>query len=238
MVPLIAAGEANGNGHVREDEAWPEMDLPTDRLARIMDDPIPEPVRAEPPSLEPATTALIPFVAAEAVAEATADASDADEIAPDAELVAPVALAAADGDGVAPEIEVAADADAHLQGMAPGQSLDDAIAAWEAQLAAEEAGQDAEAMAAAEAAEETVPAVIEPAWSSLRRWPPRSSPSRWRSRLSPLPRRSGPSPSRSLLNPWPRWSSLSPWPLPSPSPTRPSPSPSWPSRSRSTSRSR
>ena len=93
MAPVSLDTGLNGNGHEhgepQDAEAWPETDLPTDRLARVLDLPVTEPVEAEA--------------------------------------------------SVEAEAPVEAEAQPQVLGVAPGQSLDEAIAAYEASLAAEEA---------------------------------------------------------------------------------------------------
>ncbi len=97
LMPMPAApATANGHQHspVEDDGAWPEADLPADRLARVLDSP----------------------------AVAADDAGDID------------AVNAGDEGQAAPDTEPV------VSGLAPGQSLDDAIAAYEQLLATEEAG--------------------------------------------------------------------------------------------------
>ncbi|MEW6223445.1 MAG: hypothetical protein AB1627_02330 [Chloroflexota bacterium] len=132
LLPEAFEAAPSGNGHAPEDigvEAWPEMDLPADRLARVLD-------------LAPDTTAADAGAEGEAVA------------------VAPLEPAAAPAE----EFDVAPGT--MLIGVAPGQSLDDAIAEYEARVAAEEAqaadeAEAAEAALEAQAAEAAHRAVLE-----------------------------------------------------------------------------
>ena len=95
LMPAAEPATANGHQHspVEDDGAWPEADLPADRLARVLDGP----------------------------EAAAADDGDADVIS------------AGDEGRAAPDTEPV------VSGLAPGQSLDDAIAAYEQLLASEEA---------------------------------------------------------------------------------------------------
>jgi hypothetical protein len=109
---LLAGAEHDGHGEVPAPpgiEAWPEADLPADRLARVLD----LPAEAAP---EPAPGAIEGHEATEAMAA---------EPAPDA-------------------------TEQHVRGIAPGQSLDDAIAAYEAMLAGAEPAMTAETAMTAE----------------------------------------------------------------------------------------
>ncbi len=103
LMPAAAPATANGHQHspVEDDGAWPEADLPADRLARVLDGPD----------------------------DAAADDGDAD------------AISAGDEGRAAPDTEPV------VSGLAPGQSLDDAIAAYEQLLASEEAESTASAVA-------------------------------------------------------------------------------------------
>ena len=91
LMPAAEPATANGHQHspVEDDGAWPEADLPADRLARVLDGPD----------------------------DAAADDGDADTIS------------AGDEGRAAPDTEPV------VSGLAPGQSLDDAIAAYEQLLA-------------------------------------------------------------------------------------------------------
>jgi hypothetical protein len=119
------------NGHVPEDvgvEAWPEMDLPADRLARVLD------LAPEPPALEPEAAADVA-----AVVDIESAAVAAEALRSEAEEPVPEAFDAV--------------SEPTLIGVAPGQSLDDAIAEYEARIAAEEAALAAEEARAAEQAQ-------------------------------------------------------------------------------------
>jgi len=98
LTPAVADAVAPTNGHhhspVEDAGAWPEADLPADRLARVLDSP----------------------------QDLADDAGDADR-----------EIAARD------EREAPADPGPVVSGLAPGQSLDDAIAAYEQLLATEDA---------------------------------------------------------------------------------------------------
>jgi nicotinate-nucleotide--dimethylbenzimidazole phosphoribosyltransferase len=119
-----------------EVEVWPEADLAPDRLARAMG------------------------------LEAAADASAAADVEDEALETMEAAVAAAGGhaiegeaavEGEAPpvadEVEPAEAAEPAVLGIAPGQSLEDAVAAYEAQLAADEAAARAEGEAVGAATE-------------------------------------------------------------------------------------
>ena len=142
MSPVVAA-TADTNGHdieVPDDhEAWPEMDLPADRLARLFDDEPSEPEAVAAAQAEPEPIDAAARVDAAAGADATA-------------AEGPAAAVPAEGAGLATPADAAVPADVSqpidatddvtvpdLDGMIPGQTLDEAVAAYEARFAAREA---------------------------------------------------------------------------------------------------
>ena len=139
LLPEALEVAANGNGHEPEDlgvEAWPELDLPAEAWPE-MDLPADRLARVldlapEPAQVEAAGTAAF---------EAAGTSAD--------EVVAQVEEAVVEHEAVSESM---------LIGVAPGQSLDDAIAEYEARIAAEEAALN---VAGAESAidEQTLPAV-------------------------------------------------------------------------------
>ena len=132
--------------------AWPEADLAPDRLARAMGLAAISETAAEPVDAVAAPVdapASVSEGGPDAVAAGPADIDAAAELA--AELAAEPEAEPADA-VVEPAPAAAA---AQVIGLAPGQSLEDALAAYEAQAAAEE-------LASAGAAVEPEPVAVEP----------------------------------------------------------------------------
>ena len=144
VAEAIPAGEAASAGESLPADAWPETDVPVDRLARVVGDPVPA------DGIVPAAAVDAPETEAEAV-EAT---QDAEAIARAAALVA--------ASDVAPDEPESADV-ARVKGLVPGQSLEEAIAAWEAQQVANDAAAEPELEPVAAAEPELEPvAAAEP----------------------------------------------------------------------------
>ncbi len=112
---------ADANGHEEEVpgiEAWPEMDLPAERLARVME---------PPPAIAAAATAAVTDEV-----ESDLEVLEAVDVPERSEPDVAEALGASEG--------AASQAPPGVVGVAPGQSLEEAIAAYEAALASEELG--------------------------------------------------------------------------------------------------
>lgn len=174
---MVAAAPATGNGHAPDGsaEAWPVIDLPgDDAAAEAASTPAPGPIEVP---LEPSIVAAPPAGVVGVSAAAAADAADAAMAEGETADAATTEGATADGEtaeGARPEMP-AADAATDLRAAAaaaetaallsrfrPGDSLDDALEAYEAQAdqaaTSKEAAVREPALAAAELSEAPEPA--------------------------------------------------------------------------------
>jgi hypothetical protein len=155
---VVVGAEAAPDGEAILADAWPETDVPAERLARAVGDSAPADV-VEAGAGVPGSVAE-PDAEAAAMAEAQLDA--------EAAAKAGDAIAASGAAGEQAEQETGIEAApvepgtpgvAPVQGLVPGQSLEEAIAAWEAKQVAAEIALEA---AAAEPEPEAAAAEPEP----------------------------------------------------------------------------
>lgn len=136
LAPAVEVAYPGTNGHdasaPADLQAWPDIDLPADRLARVLETGADEGHAA---AAEP--------VASQSVAQPEPPGSP-EPLVGAGEATEPLAaepVAAEPAEAITPEAAAPMEAlDRQVAGVAPGQSIDEAIAAYEALLAAEEAG--------------------------------------------------------------------------------------------------
>ncbi len=180
LEPAAEAAAVAGATSVEETipaDAWPETDVPVDRLARVVGDTVPP-----------------DGIASAAAGDAVETEPEAVEVHQDAEAIARAAALVAASNVAADEPERAQGAP--VKGLVPGQSLDEAIAAWEAQQLADDAAAEPQPeLAAAERELEPEPVAAAEPEPFAEAEPSRS---RSRSRKPSLSSSRSPSPQPSL----------------------------------------